>query len=314
MALLDLVLGYDCNIACDYCTISPEMRRRSLATEAVLAAMRRGRATGFDEISFTGGEPTLRRDLPALVRTARELGFGVVKIQSNGLAYAHALNVERLVAAGANLFHVSIHTHLEEPYDRMVRRPGTHRVMVAGLRNLIDRGLKVRADVILTRETVPRLPDAIRWLDVQGVRRVDLWYVSLTDANRVNVASLPRFTEAMPFVSEALAIARRAGMEARSLHIPRCILRADAAHAWDPASDRVLVVTPETSFELDRSRLAGSVRVAACKGCIHEAVCPGMRPDYLAAFGDGEITAAVRAVPESGGIPGHGGSGTSPSS
>ncbi len=254
--------------------------------------MRQGRASGYEAISFTGGEPTLRRDLPALVRTARDLGFEVVKIQSNGLSYAHMRNVERLVAAGANLFHVSIHTHLEEPYDRMVRMPGAYPLMVAGLRHLIDRGLTVRADLILTRETVPRLPDAVRWLHARGVRGIDLWYVSLTDANERNVASLPRIAEAMPFVTESLAAARSAGIEARSLHIPRCLLGDDAVHAWDPGSDRVLVVTPDSFFELDRSRLAGSVRVPACDGCVYGEICPGIRADYLAVFGDEEIRAA----------------------
>jgi cyclic pyranopterin phosphate synthase len=295
LALLDVILGYDCNIACDYCTISREMRRRSLTADAVVAAMRLGRADAFDAVSFTGGEPTLRRDLPALVRTARALGFDEIKIQSNGLAFAHAQNVDRLVAAGATVFNVSIHTHLEGPYDRMVRVPGAYPRMVAGLRHLVERGLAVRADLIVTRQTAPRLPEAVRWLDALGVRRLDLWYVSLTDANQRNVASLPRMTEAMPFVAAALAAARAAGIEARSLHIPRCLLGEDQVHAWDPGSARVRVVTPDATFDLDRSRLAGKVRVAACSGCAHEAICPGVRPDYLDVFGHGEIAAARAA-------------------
>ena len=38
--LLDVILGYDCNLACDYCTITPVMRRRALTSAMVLAAMR----------------------------------------------------------------------------------------------------------------------------------------------------------------------------------------------------------------------------------------------------------------------------------
>ncbi len=313
LALLDVILGYECNLACDFCTISPEMRRGALTGDRALEAMRQGRAGGYDAISFTGGEPTLRRDLPALVRTARQLGYREVKIQSNGLAYAHAANVDRLVAAGTTLFHVSIHTHLPELYDRMVRTPGAYPLMVTGLRNLVERKLNVRVDIILTRETVSHLPDAVKWLQVRDVRRIDLWYVSLTDANRNNVASLPRMSYAMPFVAEALAHARRAGLEVRSLHIPRCLLGSDAAHAWDPGAERVLVVTPDASFELDRSHLAGSVRVAACNGCGYGAVCPGIRPDYLAVFGDGEISSSRTARVDAE-TPGHGSSGVSRSS
>jgi hypothetical protein len=52
------------------------------------------------------------------------------------------------------------------------------------------------------------------------------------------------------------------------------------------------VVSPDAVFDLARSRLAGQVFVAACDGCPDRAVCPGLRPDYLARFGDGEIAAA----------------------
>ena len=57
MALLDVVLGYDCNLACDYCTITPEMRRRALPIARVAAEIERAAARGFRDVAFTGGEP-----------------------------------------------------------------------------------------------------------------------------------------------------------------------------------------------------------------------------------------------------------------
>jgi cyclic pyranopterin phosphate synthase len=244
------------------------------------------------------------------VRVARTLGYAEIKIQTNGLLLAHGPNVDRLVAAGANLFHVSIHTHVEAAYDRMVRSAGAYPLMVAGLRNLVARGVPLRADAIVTRETYPRLAAAVRWLAAEGVRRVDFWWVSLTDGNRDNVASLPSWREAVPALREALAAARALGMEARSLHVPRCLLGADAAHAHDPGADRVRVVTPEAAFDLDRSKLAGRVHVAACDaGCVHRPACPGVRPDYLARWGDGELAPVAGGAP-----PDQGGSGASSSS
>jgi MoaA/NifB/PqqE/SkfB family radical SAM enzyme len=302
VGLLDLILTYDCNVACDYCTITREMRSRALSTAAVVEALRRGRAQGYNAVSFTGGEPTLQRDLPGLVRVARTLGYGEIKIQTNGLLLAHAPNVERLAAAGANLFHVSIHTHVEAAYDRMVRSAGAYRLMVAGLRNLVARGVRLRADAIVTRDTYPRLADAVRWLAAEGLRRVDFWWVSLTDGNRDNVGSLPSWSEAVPRLREALAVARELGLEARSLHVPRCVLGEDAVHAYDPGGDRVRVVTPDAAFDLDRSKLAGRVHVAACDaGCVHRPVCPGVRPDYLARWGESELVPVPAARPAQGG-------------
>ena len=97
--LLDVILGYDCNLACDYCTITPAMRRRALATPQVLVAMRAARSEAFDRVAFTGGEPTIRGDLLGLVAAGRRLGFVGIKVQSNGLLLGHGDNAARLAAA-----------------------------------------------------------------------------------------------------------------------------------------------------------------------------------------------------------------------
>jgi len=291
--LLDVILGYDCNLACDYCTITPAMRRRALGTPQVLVAMRAARSEAFDRVAFTGGEPTIRGDLLGLVAAGRRLGFVGIKVQSNGLLLGHGDNAARLAAAGATLLHLSVHTHEAEAYDALVRSPGAHARMVAGLDALLATGLPVVVDVILKEDTYRRLPDALQWLHARGVRAVDLWFVSLTDNNAGNLASLPRMTDVVPVMASAFAFARAHGLTLRSLHVPRCLLGADHPHAFDPGAQRVRVLTPDATFDLRDSRLAGQVHVPACVGCEFEAVCPGVRPDYLDVFGDHEI-AAVR--------------------
>jgi MoaA/NifB/PqqE/SkfB family radical SAM enzyme len=240
VALLDVILGYDCNLACDYCTITPVMRRRALRTRQVLAAMRRARALGYDRVSLTGGEPTIRRDLLGLVRAARRLGFADVKVQSNGLLFAEADNARRLLEAGVSTFHLSIHTFDPAAYDRTVRREGAYPLMVRGLENLVALGVDPVVDVILKEDTYRRLPEAMDWVADRGARRVDLWFVSLTDGNRDNVASMPRMADVLEPLGRALARAAARAMVVRSLHLPRCLLGAHAAIAFDP--DRKSVV------------------------------------------------------------------------
>lgn len=292
MPLLDVILLYDCNLACDYCTITPAMRRRSLSTAQVLDAMRRGRADGLARISFTGGEPTIRPDLLGLVRAARTLGFRDIKVQSNALLLAQGDNAARLAAAGATRVHISIHTHEPDAYDALVRSPGAHALMVRGLDATLATGLPVVVDIILKMDTYRRLPAALVWLHARGVRAADLWFVSLTDGNADNLASLPRMTAVVPVMAEGLAFARAHAMTLRSLHVPRCLLGPDHPHAFDPGATRVRVLTPDACFELRDSRLAGQVQVPACAGCEFAAICPGLRPDYLAVYGDEEVAAA----------------------
>ena len=289
VALLDVILGYDCNLACDYCTISSQMRPRALRTPDVVRALREGRTLGFDTVSFTGGEPTLRGDLLGLVGAAKQLGFRDIKVQTNGLMLAQAENLDRLIGAGLTRLHISIHTHEREAYERLVRREGTFALMEQALRLAVSRPLTFVADVIIKDDTWRRLPAAIAWLADKGVREVHLWYVSLSDGNKDNVTSLPRMGEVMPTLHQALRLGEARGMTVRSLHVPRCLLGELHPHAWDPGADRVRVVSPDATFDLKDSRLAGQVHVAACEGCSFRAQCPGIRPDYLARFGETEF-------------------------
>lgn len=290
--MLDLILQYDCNLACDYCTISPAMRERSLSTGAVIAAMERARADGIERVQMTGGEPTIRGDLLGLVRRAKALGFAEIKLQSNGLLLGAGENLKRLIDAGVGVVHVSIHTQEREAYEAMVRRAGTYDAMVAGVKAIASAGIVAGADVIVQRSTHAQLPAAVRWLHGLGIRAVDLWFVSLTDNNRDNVESMPRMTEVMPDVARAAEVAVELGVRLRSLHIPRCLLGPLHGLAWDPAADGVRVVSPDATFDLSASRLTPGTHVDACRGCEHERVCPGVRADYLARYGDDEIVTA----------------------
>ncbi|MFO0598950.1 MAG: radical SAM protein [Myxococcaceae bacterium] len=293
MPLLDVILGYDCNLACDYCTISPEMRPRALTTAQVATALSDGRRAGFDAVSFTGGEPTQRADLIGLLKASRQLGFVDRKVQSNGLLLASEQNLARLLDAGLTRLHISAHTHEEAAYERLVRREGTW----ASMKRAVELGAKTPSltfvvDLILKRDTWERLPAALVWLHGLGVREVHLWYVSLTDGNAGNVASSMRMSEVMPTVRRALVDASAKGMTVRSLHVPRCLLGVELAHhAYDPGADRVRVVSPDATFDLKDSRLAGRVHVPACEGCRWKSVCPGVRADYLETYGPSEFSA-----------------------
>ena len=296
--LLDIILGYDCNLACTYCTITEAMRARALPARSVVAEMERARNSGFVNVSFTGGEPTIRPDLLPLVRRAAGLGYRGIKVQSNGLLLGVGDNAARLLDAGVTCEHISIHTHQAAGYEEMVRRSGTHRHMRRALEVLAAADVELGADVILESETTPRLPAAVDWLAARGVRAADLWFVSLTDGNANRAHSLPLMSEAVPFIAEARVRAEAHGIRLRSLHIPPCILGAHADLAYNPALQRVRVVSPDAVFDLADSALTPRQHVAACDGCEHQTRCGGLRPDYLAEVGDVEVARARGTQPQ----------------
>lgn len=293
MPLLDIVLGYDCNAACTYCTITDAMRRRALSTEAVAREIDRAAAAGYREIAFTGGEPTIRKDLPALARYAKKRGFGDVKVSSNGLRYAYAPYLDHLVEAGVNQFNVSAHAFGEAAYERTTRLPGSFGAFDQGLANLLARGLDPTIDLIVKRDTFEHVPEWIASFVARGAHRFQLWLVSLTDGNAANVEQLPRISEIVPSLVRAFDAARAGGYEVVALHVPRCFLPGYEDHVRHPGQGGVRVVTPDEVFDLRDSRLTGGAKPEACSRCVHDGRCPGLRRDYVARFGDGEVRPVV---------------------
>lgn len=83
-----------CNLRCRHCYINPAQhgtQRLDLTTiQAWLRVMAR-RIPGANLI-FLGGEPTLHPDLPAAVKSARELGYGSITIDTNGYLFNDILS------------------------------------------------------------------------------------------------------------------------------------------------------------------------------------------------------------------------------
>jgi len=91
-------------------------------------------------VSFGGGEPFLRRDLPALARAFTARGLRHLAIPTNGLVERQVEAVERIAAEAPDTF-VSIAVSFDGPpdvHDAIRARPGAHARAVEGARALVE--------------------------------------------------------------------------------------------------------------------------------------------------------------------------------
>jgi cyclic pyranopterin phosphate synthase len=291
--LLDIVLHYDCNLKCTYCTVTDEMRlRQGVLTKTVGIEIDRAAKTGCTALSITGGEPTTRPDLLRLLRFATTRGFRSLKVQTNGLVFANPGNLDRAIGAGLTTVGVSVHGFAPEGsrYERITQVEGSEGLMLAALDNLVAAPVELAVDLIMMTETQGSLLSAIRSLHKRGVERFNLWLVSLTDNNADNTESLPRIRDLIPEMIACFEYARESGCTVESLHVPKCALPGYEEHIRHPGEGRyVRVVTPESVFDLADSMLSGGVKPDSCSECRFESSCPGLRADYVDRFGVDEL-------------------------
>lgn len=76
----------NCNSKCITCDYWKSHHDNELTLQEFQSALAQLRALGVQEVMFTGGEPTMRSELPDVVREAAALGFETTGLTTNGLS------------------------------------------------------------------------------------------------------------------------------------------------------------------------------------------------------------------------------------
>ncbi len=110
IALIDITNR--CDLTCPICFSESKLQMEHKVEptmaeiEAMLAQLKERGTPERMTVQFSGGEPTLREDLPDMIRLARRLGYGRIEINSHGLRlatdseYAGVLKEAGLTAVG----------------------------------------------------------------------------------------------------------------------------------------------------------------------------------------------------------------------
>ena len=128
---------------------------------------------GIPHIVFTGGEPTLRTDLPELIAHAQQLGQ-ITGVNSNGRRFADKQYVLELLNAGLDHVQITLESHNPSIHDQMVKSEHAWEQTVAGIRNVIDSSLYVMTNTTLLQQNSPHLMQTLQFLANLSVPTIGL--------------------------------------------------------------------------------------------------------------------------------------------
>ena len=163
-----------CNFRCQYCMPAeglPWLERADLLTfEEIERIVRVMAPMGVNEIRLTGGEPTVRKDLPRLVAMLAAVDeLEEISLTTNG--YLLERHAEALVRAGVNRFNVSIDSLQRDRFFQQTRRDSLPQVL---------RGL----------ETLARFPEA---------HPIKVNAVAIRDFTEQEILPFARFAREQPY-------------------------------------------------------------------------------------------------------------------
>ena len=132
--------AWHCNQKCLHCYAAgqPLGAVPELDTDQWLAVLQKCRAAGIPQLTFTGGEPTLRHDLVNLVRSAQ---WFVTRLNTNGRLLTSALCRE-LHEASLDSVQITLYSADEATHNTLVGAAGWQDT-VSGIKNALEAGLNV---------------------------------------------------------------------------------------------------------------------------------------------------------------------------
>lgn len=288
-------VGYRCNQRCGFCHCE-DVRRVEAPRAEVDARIDRAARLGHTMVVLSGGEVTLRPELPewAARVAARGMDLGLV---TNG-ALLDAPLLDALARHRLRYVHLSLHGGTAEVHDGLAGAPTFARVHRA-LAALAGRGVETWVNCVVTVPNLDRLDEVVDAVSPYPHADLKLSMVEARGgAGHALDALVPRVADVAPRVRAALERARAAFAPGRRVAhdgVPLCLLpgleglRGDLrAHGFT----RLAEVGEPDLFPVDERN---AVLPPRCGPCALRGRCPGLYLGYHARFGDAELVPVTGA-------------------
>jgi radical SAM protein with 4Fe4S-binding SPASM domain len=331
--LSEVALTYRCNLSCAFCyagcgdpgTVGGRMGLHEMSEAEVCRVLEIIRRDArCPSVSFTGGEPTLRPELPRLVRFAKGLGLAVNLI-SNGQLIDGRL-ADELAAAGLNSAQLSLEGPDATLHDGLVGRAGAFARLWEAVGHLRSRDVRVHTNTTVNRRNLAHVEQIVDLVAARGMERLTMNLLIPCGRAAVDPGLRVDYAEAGEHVLRIRARAEERGVELIWYSpLPLCLFNtiahglgnrgcaaADGLLHVGPAGD----VLPCSSFE-PHEGLGNLLRQdfeeiwqspgarffrdkgmmpPGCAGCADADACQGACVLYWRATGYAELAAARSAA------------------
>jgi radical SAM protein with 4Fe4S-binding SPASM domain len=170
---MDLAITYRCNNACAHCYNGRPRNYPELSTCEWFKILDKLWELGIPHVVFTGGEPTLREDLPDLIRHAESNGQ-ITGLNTNGRKLKDQKYLDQLIEAGLDHVQITLESHIPSIHDQMVCHSGSWHETIEGIKNAVASKLYVMTNTTMLQVNYKTIPETLEFLGELGLKTVGL--------------------------------------------------------------------------------------------------------------------------------------------
>lgn len=281
-------MGYQCNNSCLFCATGTS--GKGLSTSEIISFIDDNLCEN-GHILFTGGEPTIRKDFPEIVKYTKDTYNARITILTNSSMFSdHSFADE--VCGYIDTAECSFYAHDPAVNDYVTQNPGGYAKTVAGIQALVKHDVTVHVRTLINlRPTFRQLPDITEAIhDLFGVDKI--WYSGLDLCG--NLLSHPelvvKLQTAEYYLEKAIDVAKDNRMAPHLMFYPLCLLSPYHRSLVIPETERGNIKSYiSDQCEYNKGHGYDYAFGKRCSSCRQKPSCYGVWANYLSKYGENEL-------------------------
>lgn len=291
----DLKVGYSCNNKCKHCVIDDSKdrlveRKKSidLSTEECFSLINQAIKSGTKYIVLTGGEVSIRRDFPDLLKKCAEEKLSIT-VQSNG----RLLGKNKLLSIYKDIFDIRFVIALhgaEKTHDFITQVNGSFQETCNSIKNLVKINKLVILKVVISKINMDSLPEIVNIAKNLGVKYICFAFPHGQGAARKNFEEvIPTYKELKLYLDRTIEIAKLLEIQIEFEDIPFCVI-PKAMHLvgelkYLNGGGAYCTQVKEETFNWNQVRKDIKSKTEKCSRCDLTSICEGVWSEYTESFG-----------------------------
>lgn len=282
----DINLGFSCNEKCRFCyylkSVEARDRDRDLTTKEAKDLIDYIYGRGIRVLDFTGGEPTIRKDLTELISYAKEVGYESISLITNGIVMARPDYTRRLVNSGVDDFLFSLHGTDPQSHDDITGFKGSYDLMIKAINNVNelnrDNRIRVRSNTVVCGTNFDKIGESCRILNSLKVSTVNfILFNPIVEADSSDERLNVEYSKAAPYLMKAIDAWKGRFEKITVRYIPFCLM---------PGYESYITNMPQIQYDPDEWDYLVRTRIREGFLVSFAALCAGMlmQPNYKRAL------------------------------
>lgn len=300
MTVFTIHITSRCNLKCTFCNRpqSPLDIENKKLKEIITNFPKKEDVTIF----FSGGEPTLRKDLSELINFSKKVGIKRVEIVTNGIKLSEKKYLSKLLSSGLDKVAFSIHSHIEKIENTLSSSNIAYQKKIKALDNLLELNVPVSINTVINKMNLTHLIEFSNYIisKYSNIAHIDFLFIDPFGIAAKNRELLLKLSEAEVYLYRLFSFCKEKEIKFTFEFIPFCYMQGYEEYmlicTFDPKRIGKL---DEQSYSGEYFKIGNKVRksepikrdfikVESCKFCSLESICPGFRSHYVNIFGTEE--------------------------